>query len=742
MKAPPPFARRMRAIVLWAALLAGAPGVPFATGAAEPESIRLERLTALRQAGRDAPAPSRSERRMRVLALTPQGMPAPGIALRFELIAAPKGAGPVELIPVQARTDDQGIAETAIRLPAQAGTYAIGAVAADAPHNRAPVIAEFRVWDAKGWVFLAMGLAGGLAVFLYGMGLMSEGLKNVLGDRMRTILSRLTFNPLIAVAVGTFVTMVIQSSSATTVMLVSFVQARLMSFVQTPGIILGAHIGTTITAQIIAFKLTDYALLFVTAGFAGMLLSRAEWWKHLGQGILGFGLLFFGMSVMSEAMRPLSTHEPLIDLIVTLERPWLGVLAGTVFTAVIQSSSAFTGLLIVLASQGLLTLEAAIPLVLGANIGTCITAALASIGARREAKRVALAHTLYQTAGVLIFVWFIPPFAELVRWLSPAPPPEQAALAAAVVPRQVANAHTLFNTFITLLFLPFTRPAARAVTWLLPDRPGEEEAPFKALYLDDAMLRTPALALSLARAEAVRMGQLVKRMVERCVEPFVSARHVTEAEVARMEEEVNFLAERIDDYLTRLGQRNVTQQQVDEAFQLLYAVTELEQIADIVTKSVLPRAREWLRLPRRFSAQGEAEIRDMHLRTVKQVARALNLLQDLSPERAQRMRRKYKKYRGMEIEFMKSHFERLRRAVPESMVTTEFHQELMEQFVRITSHATNIARIVLEAVSEERAAQAPPPPDGGSPDRPGREPSPPQPAAPAKSAAGGGNGAP
>jgi phosphate:Na+ symporter len=718
--------------------------VPLAAGAAEPEAIRLERLMVTRRQGQDVSTPGRGEHRMRVLAVTPQGAPAPGIVVRFELIAAPKGAGRVELSPVQAHTDSQGIAETTVRLPAQAGAYGIGAIPTGAPAHQAPVIGEFRVRDAQWWSWLAMGLAGGLAVFLYGMGLMSEGLKNVLGDRMRTILSRLTFNPLIAAAVGTFLTMVIQSSSATTVMLVSFVQARLMSFVQTLGIILGAHIGTTITAQIIAFKITDSALLFVVAGFALMLLSRGEWWKHLGQGVLGFGLLFFGMYLMSEAIRPLSAYEPLIDLIVTLERPWLGILAGIVLTAVIQSSSAFTGLLIVLGSQGLLTLEAAIPLVLGANIGTSITAALASIGARRDAKRVALAHALYQIAGVLIFLWFIPAFAGLVRWISPALAPGQAGLAtaaAAVVPRQIANAHTLFNTFITLLFLPFTRPTARAVTWLLPDRPGEAEAPFKAVYLDDAMLRTPALALSLARAEAVRMGQRVKRMVERCAEPFVAARYVTQAEMASMEEEVNFLAERIDDYLTRLGQRNVTQQQVDEAFQLLYAVTELEQIADIVTKSVQPRAREWLSLPRRFSAQGEAEIRDMHLRTVKQVARAVNLLQDLSPERAQRMRRKYKKYRSMEIEFMKSHFERLRKAVPESVATTEFHQELMEQFVRITGHATNIARIMLEAVSEERAAQAPPPPDGGAaPPAPGREleaPAP-QPETPADPAAGGG----
>jgi len=257
------------------------------------------------------------------------------------------------------------------------------------------------------WATLIMTLAGGLAFFLYGMEKMSEGMKKSAGDRMRNILSALTNNRVVGMFVGAFVTMVIQSSSATTVMLVSFVQAQLMTFVQSLGVILGADIGTTVTAQLVAFKLTDYALIMIAVGFALTMFSKKDSTKYMGEAILGFGILFFGMKLMSDAMRPLRTFQPFIDLLKGLENPALGLLVGTLFTALVQSSSAFTGIVIVLAQQGLLTLDAGIPLVMGANIGTCITAGLASIGTSREAKRVAIAHVMFKVGGVLLFIFWM-----------------------------------------------------------------------------------------------------------------------------------------------------------------------------------------------------------------------------------------------------------------------------------------------------------------------------------------------
>jgi len=270
------------------------------------------------------------------------------------------------------------------------------------------IIAKDMMYNTIDWMPLIMTLLGGLSLFLYGMGKMSDGMKKAAGNRMRKILSALTNNRVIGLTVGAFVTMIIQSSSATTVMLVSFVQAELMTFVQSLGVILGADIGTTVTAQLIAFKLTDYALLMIAVGFGLTMFAKNESQKHIGEAILGFGILFFGMKLMSDAMRPLRSYQPFIDVLRGLENPIFGLLAGTIFTALIQSSSAFAGIIIVLAQQGVLTLEAGIPLIFGANIGTCITAGLASIGTTRNAKRVALAHVIFKIAGVLLFVFGFP----------------------------------------------------------------------------------------------------------------------------------------------------------------------------------------------------------------------------------------------------------------------------------------------------------------------------------------------
>ncbi|RLC27701.1 MAG: hypothetical protein DRH32_09935, partial [Deltaproteobacteria bacterium] len=261
------------------------------------------------------------------------------------------------------------------------------------------------------WFPLVIMLLGGLSLFMYGIEKMSEGLKKSASRHIRNILGALTSNRIIAFIIGAVVTMLVQSSSATTVMLVSFVQAGLMSFAQSLGVILGADVGTTVTAQLIAFKLTDYALLMVAGGFAVRMMGKRHQLRGVGDVLLGFGILFYGMKLMGDAVAPLKACSDFIYLLNGLENPLLGIFAGAVFTAVIQSSGAFTGIVIVLAQEGLISLEAGIALVLGANIGTCVTAILASIGMEREAKRVALGHVMFKVVGVLIFVFWIPAFA-------------------------------------------------------------------------------------------------------------------------------------------------------------------------------------------------------------------------------------------------------------------------------------------------------------------------------------------
>ena len=327
--------------------------------------------------------------------------------------------------------------------------------------------------DAGGldWTTMFIQLTGGLALFLFGMDQMGEALRLVAGDKMRQILGKLTTNRVMGLVTGAVVTAIIQSSSVTTVMLVGFVTANLMSLSQAIGVILGADIGTTITAQIVAFPIKKYALLLVAVGFLMTFTSKKEDVRQYGALIMGLGMIFFGMAVMSGAMKPLRSHQPFIDLMQNVSNPLVGILISTAFTALVQSSSATMGIVIVLASQGLISLEGGIALALGANIGTCATAGLAAIGKPREAVRVAVAHVAFKIVGVLLIVWFIPPFADLVRGVSPAS--EHLAgmdRLAADTPRQVANAHTLFNVGIAFLFLPFAGVFARFSEWVVPDR--------------------------------------------------------------------------------------------------------------------------------------------------------------------------------------------------------------------------------------------------------------------------------
>ena len=323
------------------------------------------------------------------------------------------------------------------------------------------------------WFFLVIGLLGGLSLFLYGMERMSDALKNVAGEKMKDILGMLSSNRIMGMITGAIVTAVIQSSSVTTVMLVGFVTAGLMSLSQTIGVVMGSNIGTTITAQIVAFKVTKYALLLVAVGFGLLFISKKEKAQQYGYMIMGLGMIFFGMGVMSDAMRPLRSFQPFLDLMTQMSNPILGILVAAMFTALIQSSSATTGVIIVLAMQGLISLKAGIALSFGANVGTCVTAFLASIGKPREAVRVSVVHVLFNVVGVMVFLPFIGPFVELVQTISPSPPEGLTGLqaSAAVLPRQIANAHTIFNVSCALIFLPFVTYFARIVYRLVPDKP-------------------------------------------------------------------------------------------------------------------------------------------------------------------------------------------------------------------------------------------------------------------------------
>ena len=568
------------------------------------------------------------------------------------------------------------------------------------------VLNPLRAANADGtiqWGMLIISLFGGLALFLFGMEQMSEGMKKTAGDKMRSILSALTDNRLIGMTVGAFVTMVIQSSSATTVMLVSFVQAQLMTFVQSLGVILGADIGTTITAQLIAFKLTDYALLMIAIGFFLTMFSNKDSTKYIGEAILGFGLLFFGMKLMSDAMKPLRTFLPFINMLRGLENPMLALIVGTIFTALIQSSSAFTGIIIVLAQQGLLTLDAGIPLVMGANIGTCITAGLASIGTSREAKRVALAHVLFKVGGVALFILWIPVFADIIRWLSPVSSGTGLEKLAAETPRQIANAHTIFNVSLAFIFLPFTTFFANTIIKIYPEKKEEKGVQPITWHLEDTAISTPALAMDLARSEILRMAKILGRMLEAIIEPFTTNEPLQDEVYPQLslvegvemrEEKLDYLDEKIIRYLRKIGQQELSDNQIQEVYGMMSIVNDIENIGDTIEKNMIPLIAKKSALNMDFSPEGKEELTIYHTKVSKQVNRLKKALSNLDTNKAEKIINKEGKYSALETKYRISHLERLHEDRKESIETHEIHMELMDLLKQINVYSGEIAKTI------------------------------------------------
>jgi phosphate:Na+ symporter len=430
---------------------------------------------------------------------------------------------------------------------------------------------------------MIFGIIGGLGLFLYGMSLAGDGLKRAAGDRMRNILEVLTSTPIKGVVVGAVVTAVMQSSSATTVMLVSFVNAGLMTLRQALGVIMGANIGTTVTAQLIAFNLADYALPAIGIGFLIYLLARRKVWKSVGQVILGFGILFLGLTVMSTSVAPLRDSPAFGRAMQTFgTKPILGLLIGLVTTLVVQSSAATIGMLmaVAIASPDVITLEMAIPILLGDNIGTCVTAMLSGIGANVTARRTATAHLMFNVFGALIFLLLLTPFKWVVAAMSPA----------GGIQRQIANAHTLFNVLNTVIWLPATGFLERVVTWLVPGEDVVVEIGPK--YLDRRMLGTPGIALDLAVAETVRMGEIVQKMLGQ------SRTALTQGYTSQLDSELQSREELIDDlnrevvlYLSMVAQSSLNEAQSKRLAGLMHSVGDVERIGD-VAEQLMFYARE------------------------------------------------------------------------------------------------------------------------------------------------------
>ena len=542
---------------------------------------------------------------------------------------------------------------------------------------------------------IVTGLLGGLGMFLYGMEMMSDGMKMTAGDSMRSILEKLTSNRYIAVFIGAFVTMVIQSSSATTVMLVSFVNSGLLSFTQALGVVLGSNIGSTVTAQIVAFKITDYALLLIAAGSIMSLFAKKDTVKHLGFVILGFGLLFYGMKVMSDTMKPLRSDPTFNSILTSFENPFLGILAGAIFTALVQSSSATTGIVITLASGGSITLEAGIPLIFGANIGTCITALLAGLNASRDAKRVAIGHVTFNVIGVLLFCFWIPTFAEFVSQTSDN------------VPRQIANAHTIFNIVASVIFIPFTPFISRTIINYFPDKEEKRNIEKPAiLNLDKNVLDQPGAAINSAQAEIGGVVGLMERVVGSLVRPFIEeSNEMKDIENLDLDlktglhqriEKISFLNENISNYLIKVSRNDLTVKQSQEVFSLVTVVNYLSSINNIVKIRFDSLVFKKEGLNEHFSDDGQEEIFMYHSKLLKQVKRLNKFFSKYDRAKAAKIMEKGEQYRDLEEKYRLEHFKRVSGDVAESVATHEIHIELMDMLKQINTLIELIASSLLE----------------------------------------------
>ncbi|NLL21505.1 MAG: Na/Pi cotransporter family protein [Firmicutes bacterium] len=527
--------------------------------------------------------------------------------------------------------------------------------------------------------FVAIGMFGGLGLFLFGIQMMASGMQKMAGDRLRHILEIFTGKPIVGVFTGLIVTVLLQSSSTTTVMLVGFVNAGLMNLSQALGVIMGANIGTTITAQIISFKLEYLALPFIGIGGLFNFFGRRRLYRYLGQTILGFGLLFLGMVTMSEAMHPLRENPFFIDLLLRFgERPLLGILISALFTAVIQSSSAVTGIIIALSLQGLISLQSAIPLILGSNIGTCITAVLASIGASLPARKTAYAHVLFNTIGVILMLIFLKPFTFLVLE------------SADTVARQAANAHTLFNVLNTIVLFPFFKYFIRLVNIVVP---GEESAVnLGSKYLDRRMLKAPAVAINSSKQELLRMANMAREVVADSIDAFCRGSWKKIPHILQAEDLIDGLEKEINVYLQELSQHSLTRQQTTSVSGIMSAANDLERIADhgcniahlaeLVADGkfqITPKARE--------------EVFSLFEKVDDMLGKAIEALADENVHLAREVIQKDDIVDELERILRKNHIDRVNRkeCVPAVGV---IYLDVLSNLERIADHCVNLGQVV------------------------------------------------
>jgi len=556
------------------------------------------------------------------------------------------------------------------------------------------------------WVQLFLGLFGGLALFLGGLQLLSEGMTKAAGQTMKTVLAKLTTNRFSGALTGAFVTGILNSSTVTTLLVVGFISAGFMTLAQSVGVIMGANIGSTVTAQLLAFNLSAYALGPVAIGFFMMFTAKREKVKYYGMMIMGIGLVFYGMGLMSSGMAPLRTYEPFLAILRGLENPLAGILAGAVFTAIVQSSAATVGIAIAMASEGLLALPAGIALALGANIGTAVTTAIMGIMSSKstDAVRASVVHVAFNILGTLIWLPFIWLLVDIAVWASPMSAGlEGTAKAAAEVPRQIANANTLFNVINTLLFIGFTGVFAKMAERLVPERKVPEGVIIEPEFLDEAALKAPSIALQQVRLEIGRVGEITLGMLKD-VGPAFKARDLAAFEdIARRDDQVDILETAIIEYLGRIRMGMLTEKESEDFQGLMTATDNIENLADVIETDIVALAHRVIDLKSVSGAETRAMLTELYDSTVKAVELAVQSIRDNDQHAAESVMMLKSAFREQSDQLLSRKAARLSAEDPDYLALVRLQMGFVDQMRRIYTLSKRIAKVTLPSAIAQQA---------------------------------------
>lgn len=538
---------------------------------------------------------------------------------------------------------------------------------------------------------IIIGIMGGLGLFLFGMNLMGEALEKAAGNKLKKIIELLTSNIFMGVLVGTLVTAVIQSSSATTVMVVGFVNAGIMTLPQAVGVIMGANIGTTVTAQLVSIDMNGLAPVALGIGIILYLFGGKPKTKHIAEVLIGFGILFTGMDFMKEAVQPLSEYQGFTNALLTFGKyPILGLLLGFGITAIIQSSSASMGMLVVLASQGLIPLNSALPILYGQNIGTCVTSLLSSIGASISAKRAALIHLIFNILGTVIFLLFLNKIVVAgVTYI------DQYNVA-----RQIANVHTIFNIASTLILLPFNKMIIKLATRLIPDSHLEDDDVKVVKFIDDRMIETPSIALLSVEKETLRMGEKSKQSLDCAMRGIMEKSEKDLSSTLKKEKTINELQKTILNYLLKLSKAPLNEESREAIDSLFNTVNDIERIGDHA-ENLAELGKNSIDNDVLFSDHAKNELNDMYNKVLSTYTYALESMRTSDVDLACKVIKMEEQVDIMEKSCRINHLRRLNNNMC-SIDNGIIYLEIITNLERVSDHAVNIAQqVIAQSVNEK-----------------------------------------